>query len=98
MPVLQEIDAAAKARIAELEATTGGVHTHLGPSLEMFIVQCGHCHKEQGNQTTFSSCAACRSVVYCSRECQKNHWAAGHKRLCRKPQPAAAAGGDSTAQ
>ncbi|XP_001352921.3 SET domain-containing protein SmydA-8 [Drosophila pseudoobscura] len=28
-------------------------------------------------------CAACRSVVYCSREHQKEHWKQGHKRECK---------------
>ncbi|XP_068150110.1 SET domain-containing protein SmydA-8 [Drosophila tropicalis] len=28
-------------------------------------------------------CAACKSVVYCSREHQKEHWKKGHKRECK---------------
>ncbi|EDW69913.1 SET domain-containing protein SmydA-8 [Drosophila virilis] len=28
-------------------------------------------------------CAGCRSVVYCSREHQKEHWKRGHKRECK---------------
>ncbi|KAI7838565.1 hypothetical protein COHA_007638 [Chlorella ohadii] len=27
-------------------------------------------------------CARCKSVKYCSRECQKKDWSAGHKRSC----------------
>ncbi|KAF8181986.1 hypothetical protein K438DRAFT_1975932 [Mycena galopus ATCC 62051] len=27
-------------------------------------------------------CAGCMSVLYCSRQCQKNHWKAGHRRVC----------------
>lgn len=27
-------------------------------------------------------CTKCRQVWYCSRECQKTHWKAGHKRTC----------------
>ena len=28
------------------------------------------------------SCGACRSVAYCSTDCQRKHWRAGHKREC----------------
>lgn len=28
-------------------------------------------------------CARCRKVTYCSRHCQKKHWAAGHKQVCK---------------
>eukprot|EP00656_Telonema_subtile_P014767 TRINITY_DN17639_c0_g1_i2.p1 TRINITY_DN17639_c0_g1~~TRINITY_DN17639_c0_g1_i2.p1 ORF type:complete len:760 (-),score=181.63 TRINITY_DN17639_c0_g1_i2:17-2296(-) len=27
-------------------------------------------------------CARCKTVVYCSKECQKTHWKAGHKDRC----------------
>jgi hypothetical protein len=32
-------------------------------------------------------CTRCRSVSYCSKECQVAHWKAGHKQVC-KEQPA----------
>jgi len=28
-------------------------------------------------------CARCRKVRYCGRHCQKAHWAAGHKQVCK---------------
>lgn len=31
--------------------------------------------------TSFMQCP-CRSVAYCSKECQKTHWRAGHKLVC----------------
>lgn len=34
-------------------------------------------------------CAACRTVFYCSRECQKAGWRAGHRDLCGKSACAA---------
>ena len=32
------------------------------------------------------ACAACRKAVYCSRDCQKQHWKNTHKIECRKNQ------------
>ena len=29
------------------------------------------------------NCSQCRSVRYCSRECQRAHWRAGHKAECK---------------
>lgn len=28
-------------------------------------------------------CAACKSAWYCSKECRKNHWHNGHKKICK---------------
>jgi hypothetical protein len=36
-------------------------------------------------------CAACRGVRYCSAACQKAHWRAGHKEVCKAAQAAAKA-------
>lgn len=30
------------------------------------------------------ACGACRSVFYCSRECQKMDWTKRHKPLCKQ--------------
>jgi MYND finger len=30
----------------------------------------------------FMQCSKCRSVRYCSRECQVLHWKKGHKKEC----------------
>jgi hypothetical protein len=43
-------------------------------------------------------CAGCKQVRMCSAECQKQHWKAGHKLVCKKLAAAAAeAEGRSTA-
>ena len=39
---------------------------------------CGNCGKESPKH----SCSRCRSVFYCDRECQKQHWKKGHKNFC----------------
>jgi hypothetical protein len=42
-------------------------------------------------------CGGCRGVRYCSAGCQKAHWRAGHKEVCKAAQAAAkAAAGGST--
>ncbi|PRP85798.1 zinc finger MYND domain-containing protein 10 [Planoprotostelium fungivorum] len=40
--------------------------------------RCGYCHKAA---ESLKLCAKCKSIRYCGRECQVNHWPA-HKREC----------------
>ena len=40
---------------------------------------CDHC----GNGGSLKRCARCKSVWYCSRECQKNGWST-HKLVCQQ--------------
>ena len=49
-----------------------------------FVKRCANpdCQKADGD---LSRCSACRSVVYCSRECQKKHWKK-HKTRCAEAQ------------
>ena len=28
------------------------------------------------------TCSKCKQATYCSKECQRKHWSAGHKREC----------------
>ncbi len=42
--------------------------------------ECAHCKK---SGLKFKHCSACKSVYYCSRECQKSDWKR-HKKECKK--------------
>jgi hypothetical protein len=47
------------------------------------ISQCDHCGT--GTPPTFPkmlTCSACKSVHYCDKECQRQHWKNGHKAMC----------------
>lgn len=43
------------------------------------------CARPGCGQPGKSQCSACGEVVYCSKECQKQHWSA-HKTLCQRVQ------------
>ena len=40
------------------------------------------CKKVEDTLGDYSSCSACKSVFYCSRECQKGDWKM-HKKVCQ---------------
>ncbi len=46
--------------------------------------QCGSCGKNEAALGKFLNCARCKSVSYCGRDCQKNHWQNGHKKICKE--------------
>ncbi len=49
---------------------------------------CGLCGQVPEEGQTFSHCARCKVVAYCSRACQVNHWKGGHKKeCCAPPEP-----------
>jgi hypothetical protein len=48
---------------------------------EIALLSCASCSKLGAT----SKCAACKSIVYCSKECQRQHWAT-HKQLCKAIQ------------
>ena len=56
---------------------------------------CAACGAESG---TLSRCGRCRSVWYCSADCQRAHWKKTHKRECGKTaarsEPPSATSGD----
>jgi hypothetical protein len=43
-------------------------------------------------------CAGCKQVRLCSAECQRQHWKAGHKKICKALAAAPASSGDLTWQ
>ena len=49
---------------------------------------CGLCGQVPEEGETFSHCARCKVVAYCSRACQVNHWKGGHKKECCAPPEA----------
>ena len=55
-------------------------------SLEMRHCFC--CGQMASEDVNLLKCGACKAVVYCTLECQKKDWKAGHKQKChtlRKP-------------
>ncbi|KAL4425770.1 hypothetical protein ABPG75_009786 [Micractinium tetrahymenae] len=44
--------------------------------------RCAGCGVYETAWGEHKACAACKSVCYCGRECQVEHWKAGHKRVC----------------
>lgn len=50
---------------------------------------CNHCNIPAGEATILRQCAACKSVVYCSRECQRKDWK-NHKESCGRSPVATA--------
>eukprot|EP00903_Cladosiphon_okamuranus_P006617 g6464.t1 len=44
-----------------------------------------NCGRRQGDvKEGFKRCGRCRTTVYCSKECQVEHWKAGHKQMCNR--------------
>ena len=58
---------------------------------------CDFCGAEQGEGEKFKFCSRCHEARYCSHDCQRKAWKAGHKTKCVKQeepeQPRAAARG-----
>ena len=52
------------------------------------------CHGCQQPKANLKLCTACRSVAYCSQECQKKAWKAGHKKECTLKQASREQGKD----
>ena len=55
-----------------LHATSERTHNR-GPRSK-----CGNC----GKPACTKKCQRCMALYYCSRDCQKNHWRAEHRRAC----------------
>ena len=46
---------------------------------------CCYKEKEELGVDHLEACGKCKRAFYCSRECQRKHWKAGHKTACRAP-------------
>jgi len=48
--------------------------------------QCGSttCKDEENKDKPLLKCSACKSVYYCSKDCQKKHFKVGHKAECER--------------
>jgi len=46
--------------------------------------KCANCGKQKSSNTDLKlfTCSVCKSVKYCNRDCQLEHWKAGHKHKC----------------
>jgi len=44
--------------------------------------ECCHCHQPK-TEAELKICARCRSVAYCSLQCQVDSWSNGHESVCR---------------
>jgi len=47
---------------------------------------CGKTHAldDYGKGKALNRCARCLQARYCSRDCQKADWKAGHQNICKK--------------
>jgi len=43
---------------------------------------CGFCGKESPSLR----CTSCKTVAYCNKDCQTQHWKAGYKQECKAPE------------
>ena len=51
------------------------------------ILGCTFCGKNpEAVSKKLQKCSKCRSVWYCSKECQAKHWKGGHKAMCSFPK------------
>ncbi|KAJ3076952.1 hypothetical protein HDU98_010228 [Podochytrium sp. JEL0797] len=44
------------------------------------------CCRDASTNSLTKKCAGCKSVYYCSHECQSRDWKQGHKLICRPPE------------
>lgn len=51
-------------------------------AVKAFKDYCGRCRKES-ESASLNKCGGCKSVVYCSKECQTLDWKAGHRQICK---------------
>ena len=54
---------------------------------------CNTCQAPEGATLKHKVCSACKSVFYCSVECQRQDWKNGHRERCKGMQKKAKTGG-----
>lgn len=47
------------------------------------VPECAQCGEPETESRKLSHCSRCKQVMYCTRECQRKAWKAGHKNACR---------------
>jgi TPR repeat protein len=47
---------------------------------------CATCGTPKTTRRPLNACSQCHTTNYCNRDCQMNHWRAGHKRECKRLQ------------
>jgi len=45
---------------------------------------CAACGTHETTRCPLKTCTRCHTARYCNRDCQMNHWKAGHKRECKQ--------------
>lgn len=59
--------------------------TKVSPSLISTLRTCSNCNTVETRARQFPICSQCKQTCYCSQDCQRQHWRAGHKAVCKKP-------------
>ena len=44
--------------------------------------RCSYCHRMETEREKFFKCGKCKLQMYCSKDCQRKAWLAGHKHEC----------------
>lgn len=76
-------------RFKEIESAMGGAMNSMGARGIDNIFRkkrndwCATCHVVETKEIRFKSCSRCKTVKYCSKECQTSHWRE-HKGECKK--------------
>jgi len=60
-----------------------GREGEVDPGCHRPLANCAHCHKRENQTIRFKTCAACKLVFYCCKECQVSNWPR-HKTLCKQ--------------